>query len=48
MEITANELKNVLNRVIIKREAALSFGCRGDAPAGTALTLVLVSLQIRT
>lgn len=48
MEITANELKNVLNRVIIKREAALSFPPRRDASSGTGLTLVLVSLQIRT
>lgn len=34
MEITANELKNVLNRVIIKREAALSFQPCGGGSAG--------------
>lgn len=41
MEITANELKNVLNRVIIKREAALSFRPCREALAGGGLTCVL-------
>lgn len=41
MEITANELKNVLNRVIIKREAALSFHPCREGLAGRDLTCVL-------
>lgn len=41
MEITANELKNVLNRVINKREAALSFHPCREGLAGRDLTCVL-------
>lgn len=41
MEITANELKNVLNRVINKREAALSFHPCREGSAGRDLTCVL-------
>lgn len=41
MEITANELKNVLNRVIIKREAALPLHPCREGSAGRDLTCVL-------